>query len=109
MKINVQKLDHVAIDVEDVEKAKTFYSDLLGLKDSPSKASTFQRVVRSRKYRAACCRSSKACPGKTPYRFLGGGCPRFAEEVRKAGFDVKWDRIDLGSGSIFHLGSREIA
>ena len=35
MKINVKKLDHVAIDVEDVEKAKTFYSDLLGLNEIP--------------------------------------------------------------------------
>ena len=30
-KITVKRLDHVALDVMDVEKAKSFYSDLLGL------------------------------------------------------------------------------
>tara|TARA_B100000900_G_scaffold368719_1_gene346109 strand:+ start:1508 stop:1615 length:108 start_codon:yes stop_codon:yes gene_type:complete len=29
-KIQVQKLDHVALDVLDFEEAKTFYSELLG-------------------------------------------------------------------------------
>lgn len=30
-KITVKRLDHVALDVMDVDKAKSFYSDLLGL------------------------------------------------------------------------------
>ena len=34
-KIQVQELDHVALDVLDLEKAKTFYSELLGLQDIP--------------------------------------------------------------------------
>jgi len=97
MKISVQKLDHVAIDVVDVEKAKTFYSDLLGLKEIPRPESfTFPgawydlgnivlHIVGPR----------KPALGKHHIAFWVDDVHYCAEEILKAGFDVKWDSFKI--------------
>jgi len=38
-RIHVERLDHVAIDVTDMQRARAFYSGLLGLKEIPRPAS----------------------------------------------------------------------
>ena len=97
MKISVQKLDHVAIDVEDIETAKIFYSDLLGLKEIPRPESfdfpgawydlgnIVLHVVGPR----------KPALGKHHVAFWVEDVHDCADEVRKAGFDVKWDSYKI--------------
>ena len=92
-KIRVQKLDHVALDVVDVEKAKTFYSGLLGLKEI-SRPESFDfpglwydlgnivlHIVGPR----------EPAVGKHHIAFFVEDVHSCADAVEEAGFPVKWD------------------
>jgi len=91
--IRVQRLDHVALDVMDVEKAEAFYGGLLGLKETPRPESfdfpglwydlgnIVLHIVGPR----------KPSLGKHHIAFFVEDVHTCAEEVAKAGYEVKWD------------------
>ncbi len=92
-KINVQKLDHVALDVKDVAKAEEFYGGLLGLKSVPRPESfdfpgawydlgnIVLHIVGPR----------EPALGKHHIAFWVDDVHACAEDVANAGYDVKWD------------------
>ncbi len=93
MSIKVQKLDHVALDVMDVDKAESFYGTLLGLKEIPRPESfdfpglwydlgnIVLHIVGPR----------KPAMGKHHIAFWVEDIHQCAEDVLEAGFEVKWD------------------
>lgn len=92
-RIRVQKLDHVAIDVMDVEKAAAFYGDLLGLEEVARPKSfdfpglwydlgnSVLHIVGGR----------AATTGKHHLALWVDDVHRSAEILKGAGFSVKWD------------------
>lgn len=97
MSIRVQKLDHVALDVRNVEKAALFYGKLLGLQEIPRPESfdfpglwydlgnIILHIVGPR----------KPALGSHHIAFWVDDVHACAEEVLKAGFEVKWDSYKI--------------
>jgi len=96
-KIRVKKLDHVALDVVDVEKAASFYGDLLGLQeiarpesfDFPGKwydiGNSVLHIIGPR----------KPSIGAHHIAFWVDDVHDCATVIREAGFDVKWETYKI--------------
>ena len=92
-RILVQRLDHVAIDVMELEKAAAFYGELLGLQEVPRPESfdfpglwydlgnSLLHIVAGR----------KATTGKHHLALWVDDVLSSAQIIEDAGFEVKWD------------------
>ncbi|MCZ7647032.1 MAG: VOC family protein [Planctomycetota bacterium] len=97
-KIVVEKLDHVTVNVTDVERAKGFYGGLFGLKEVPRPKSfgfggawydlngTFLHLVQRPEPDAASGRH---------FAVWTADVQQAARAVEAAGYPVKWDKLKI--------------
>src|SRR5580658_2634596 len=99
MRIHVERMDHVAIDVTDMEQARAFYAGVLGLREIPRPPSfdfpgawfeTGSAVLH------IVSRPQRDAEGRRHLCFWVTDLPAAAQTLRAAGFDVNND----GRGTI---------
>ena len=95
--IQIQKMDHVALDVSDVERAATFYEDLLGLRevarpesfDFPGRWYDLGNIV------LHLVGSRQPALGAHHFALWVDDVHACAEDVLNAGFEVKWETYKI--------------